>query len=415
MIKHILKIIWSQRRSNGWIFAELLIVAGFLWVMIDAFYVDMRTYYSPLGYDITNVWRFKLSEEVRTDTLPGLSEPEKLSRLMDQIRQNEEVEEVCATFYSCPYSFGNSWRELTPLDVDTTQLDVRSFQIRNVTPEYFRLFRVMNTEGKPVSDEIEGVHNALVVSKEMADLFYHGERANGRKIKYNTYDESFTVATACSSIRMNEYERPEPCFFQCLDGQVYNTTVEGFGARNAELCVRMKHTLSRDDMNRFLDGMGDRLTSDNLFVYGISPISDFRAIHLSGKAREMSNKFSLMGFMLVNVFFGIIGTFWLRIQNRRGEIGLRMALGAHRVTLKKYMFTEGLCLLAFTFPLIVACVINLIWMDYPDTYRVPLSAGRFLVTFGATYGLMAFMICLGIWLPVRKAVKMAPAEALRYE
>ena len=25
------------------------------------------------------------------------------------------------------------------------------------------------------------------------------------------------------------------------------------------------------------------------------------------------------------------------------------------------------------------------------------------------------MICMGIWFPVRKAVKMAPAEALHYE
>ena len=33
MIKHLLTIIWNQRRANGWIFAELLIVAGILWFM----------------------------------------------------------------------------------------------------------------------------------------------------------------------------------------------------------------------------------------------------------------------------------------------------------------------------------------------------------------------------------------------
>lgn len=86
MIKHILSIIWNQRRSNGWIFAELLVVAGVFWLMVDMFYVDMRTYYSPLGFDITNIWRFKLSEQERnpSDSLPGLSEPEKLTRLMSQ-------------------------------------------------------------------------------------------------------------------------------------------------------------------------------------------------------------------------------------------------------------------------------------------------------------------------------------------
>ena len=40
---------------------------------------------------------------------------------------------------------------------------------------------------------------------------------------------------------------------------------------------------------------------------------------------------------------------------------------------------------------------------------------RFLVTFGLTYLLMAAMICIGIWFPVRKAVRLAPAEALHYE
>ena len=28
MIRHILKIMWNQRRSNGWIFAELAVVAA---------------------------------------------------------------------------------------------------------------------------------------------------------------------------------------------------------------------------------------------------------------------------------------------------------------------------------------------------------------------------------------------------
>ena len=119
--------------------------------------------------------------------------------------------------------------------------------------------------------------------------------------------------------------------------------------------------------------------------------------------------------MLVNVFFGIIGTFWLRMQNRIGEIGLRMALGAHRITLERYMYTEGLCLLAFTLPLLIIFAFNMVYMDQLDSYRQPLTFMRFLMTFGFTYLLMGVMICIGVWFPVRKAVRLAPAEALRYE
>ena len=43
MIKHILKIIWAQRKTNGWIFAERLLVVCATWWMTDLFLVDMKT------------------------------------------------------------------------------------------------------------------------------------------------------------------------------------------------------------------------------------------------------------------------------------------------------------------------------------------------------------------------------------
>ena len=110
MIRHILKIMWNQRCSNGWIFAELAVVAAVLWMMIDTFWVDYRTYHAPLGFDIGNVWCFKLSDlDAKApgyvpDSLYHSSDPEDLTRLMTQIRQNPEVEDVCVTFYSCQSS-----------------------------------------------------------------------------------------------------------------------------------------------------------------------------------------------------------------------------------------------------------------------------------------------------------------------
>lgn len=421
MIKHILKIIWNQRRSNGWIFAELLVVASVLWVMVDMFWVDYKTYHAPLGFDITNVWRFKLSQlgELAPgyvpDSLYRSSDPEDLDRLMEQIRQNPEVEEVCATFYSTPYLNGDSWRDIVPLDGDTTVSSQMSFQLRNVTPEFFRLFRVKTPDGKPVSDQIAGVHHALVISKEMADIFYHGENAVGRKVIYSGQGDSYRIAAVSSSFRRYEYDRAEPCFFQCMDGDIFNRIVEGFGARNAHVCVRMKKAYTQEEMNGWLETMGDRLTVNNLYVYGVRSLADFREKVLRFNDRENKNKIALMSFMLVNVFFGIIGTFWVRMQNRRGEIGLRKALGANRITLQKYMYIEGLSLLLLTLPLVIVLTGNLAFTGYLDTYRVPLSAERLLITFGFTYLLMGSMICFGIWFPIRQSVRMAPADALHYE
>lgn len=422
MIKHILKIIWNQRRSNSWIFGELLIVAGVLWMMVDAFWVDNRTYHAPLGFDIENVWRFKLSNlnakapGYVPDSLYHSSGPEDLTQLMTQIRRSPEVEDVCVTFYSCPYSNGNSWREVKPVDGDTVYAKSRSFQIRNVTPEYFRLFRIRTVDGEPLYDKVAGKHNAIVITPEMAEGFYHGAPdVVGRRVYHGGHDLSSEIAAVSSSVRTNEYERAEACYFQCLEGEIYNSVVSSFGASSAEFCVRMKRSYTQDEMNRFLDGMGERLTVNNLYVYGISPISDYRDRLLIYYDKAANNKGSLMAFMLVNVFFGIIGTFWLRMQNRKGEIGLRMALGARRITLERYMYIEGLCLLVLTLPLVVLFALNMLYTDQLDVYRQPYTFARFFVSFGITYLMMGGMICIGIWFPVRKAIRMAPAEALHYE
>ena len=107
------------------------------------------------------------------DSLYHSSDPEDLTRLMTQIRQNPEVEDVCVTFYSCPYSNGNSWREVKPVDGDTIYAaHMESFQMRNVTPEYFRLFRIRTVDGEPVYDKVAGRHNVIVITPEMAEGFY---------------------------------------------------------------------------------------------------------------------------------------------------------------------------------------------------------------------------------------------------
>ena len=45
----LLKQIWNERRSNGWLWAELLIVFVVLWYIVDWRDATARTYYEPLG------------------------------------------------------------------------------------------------------------------------------------------------------------------------------------------------------------------------------------------------------------------------------------------------------------------------------------------------------------------------------
>ena len=421
MIKHILKIIWAQRKSNAWLYVELLVVVSALWFMLDKFYVDLRTYYSPLGYDITNTWRFNMnklsaqSPNFVPETEYTSNQAADLQQLMNQIRQHPLVEEVCATFYSCPYSWGNSWMSITPEEGDSLLTSDQSFQVRRVSPEYFEVFRIKDAQGNPITaHSFEGLVSPNLVTKDLEGIFFHGQSAKGRKF-HSSHEQDTPILAVTTPIRSDEYTKSNPCLIDVLTGAHWVDMVNVFGAENAELCVRLKKGLSQDEMYKLLEEMGDRLTVNNLNVYGVSSIADMRKIRLADYEDANNKQLALMAFLLVNVFFGIIGTFWLRTQQRQNEAGIRMAMGANHFTLGKYLYGEGLCLLLLTLPFTLAFVGNVIFMDILDTYRLPLTVSRFLITFGGTYALLAVMIGLGIWFPVQKINRIQPAEALHYE
>ena len=159
-----------------------------------------------------------------------------------------------------------------------------------------------------------------------------------------------TVAAVTSPVRQNEFSVSTPCLYQLMrtDEEVVEMT-SWVKAENVDCLVRMKDGFKAEDMEAFLDKMGEQLEVNNLYVSCVIPLEEQRLVILKGRMDNLKRKIALVGFMLVNVFFGIVGTFWLRTQYRRGEIGLRSALGASRGTLKRYLDVEGLSLLVLRF------------------------------------------------------------------
>lgn len=422
MFKQIIKTIWHQRRANGWIFAEILVVTGVLWYMADNLLVEYSVYNQPLGFDIGNCWRLKLAD-LNSDA-PGYvpkeqltsTQGEDLRTLMDHLRRESLVDGVCATFYSYPYAFGNSNTSLEPMDGDTAVARTQSYQVRRVTPEYFEVFRVSDKQGNAILPQLPAGEDCLVITKDMETHFFgEGAEGKGKRVKYNPEGESYPIVAVSQPIRYHEFAISEPCYFQVMAASVYTDNVEMFGARSAELCIRLKRSMSQEEMYAFLESMGGRLTVNNLYVYGAVPLSDQREVMLSGKINDAKIKIALISFMLINVFFGIIGTFWLRTQYRRGEIGLRVALGSSRQGIYRYMNEEGLCLLLLSIPVLFFVTANMIYFDILETVRIPITLWRIVSVCMGAYLLMALMICLGIWIPAQKAAALPPAEALRHE
>ena len=132
MIRHLITLIWNQRKQNGWIFAELALVLLAVFMITDGGYSKYTLYNEPLGYNIDRCWRLHL-EEMESDNEGYTGEDERgakcwerITELTRRLMNTGEVEAVGCSFYSCPYSREIRGRALN------RQVRIASMLIRNL-------------------------------------------------------------------------------------------------------------------------------------------------------------------------------------------------------------------------------------------------------------------------------------------
>lgn len=111
----------------------------------------------------------------------------------------------------------------------------------------------------------------------------------------------------------------------------------------------------------------------------------------------------------------VLGTFWFRTQQRRSELGLRVALGGSRGGLRKLLLGEGLILLTLAFIPAMIVGANLGFAEVVSNYPVEFTSFRFLAGIFITYILLAITVFIAVWLPAWQAMGIQPAEALHEE
>ena len=142
----LLKQIWNERRSNGWLWAELLLVFVVLWYVVDWTYVTARTYYEPVGFDITDTYYLELSlknnksnsyiPKDKKNTTLG----QDITELANRLQRLPEVEAVSVSNNARPYIGSNSG---SILRIDTI---VRTPLRRTMTPEFLQVFRYQSAD-----------------------------------------------------------------------------------------------------------------------------------------------------------------------------------------------------------------------------------------------------------------------------
>lgn len=426
MLRIIMKQLWNRKRSNAWLAVELALVFSLVWYLMDYLFVLGYNYSLPSHRDLEHTWQVTIRQLPDDDAGYQASESDSAQvernyfRVLDRIECAEGVEAMAVMAqYSAPGSgsfWGNEIRNLA----DTARTS--NGQVISLDPrwDYFRVFRHTYADGREVrmADLDLLSANTVVIGDLMAGKLFPGGNAIGHEVELD--DAGHRVVGVIGDIKRFGYLRTQEAIYRAFRVNGRNYEAMDIAVRSSD---RIPDALFLSD---FKERMSRELRIGNFYLKSVRSYPALNAItdRNFGQTATARSRIAVTLFFLLNIMLCVMGTFWYRVNQRKGEIGLRMAMGSTRRGIRKILFLEGLALL--TVMAVVSSVVNFqfVYADMLDTLGLRESTmsclpdrmiPRFLITTLLTWVVLALVIVLATWLPVSRAAKLAPAEALRDE
>ena len=282
--------------------------------------------------------------------------------------------------------------------------DATNVVYQAVTGDYFRVMRIPLLQGRLISpSDSPDAPAVIVVYQAFAKKFFPGMNPLGQRIYGGMGGKPLrTVVGVVGDVReagLALAPSPEmyaPIFQAFVSpGVVYTvrTRVEPMS-----LAQTVRRAILEVDKNQ---PIAQVQTMEQVF-YGASAPPRFRT--------ELLSLFSLLALILTAV--GLYGVTAYLVSQRTHEIGVRVALGAAPARILTLVVRESAVLIGAGILLGSVCALGLARLVSSLLYAVaPIDP----ITFGCVPGLMLAVGLLACYLPARRAAKVDPMVALRYE
>jgi putative ABC transport system permease protein len=413
MIKSILKRIWVQRRGNTWMFSELLIVFVLLWYATDFLFVYAKSAFEPKGYNTEHVYHIAIS--ANPNLIPKTSNEDSLNtlwvkpynELIRRIKSYPGVEAVCYYFGTESYSEGTMFQCYVSKDT----AHVVQANIFYVSPDYYNVFKIDMVKGRFTNWNMNEQPQPAVLTTDFADSLFRGKSEIGNSFSdYYEPDKHYKVVGIAQKSKQDEYNRYDKFIYVPIEEYMIHANIPS-------TAVRVRAEADHHFAETFMNKMRKRLQVGPYYLFNIESYDESKQIYdaSKGTSNYIKSGSALILFFIINIFLGVMGTFWFRTQSRSSEIGLRMALGSSKRELRRLTISEGIILLNLAaIPAIIICI-NIGHADFTFNKLMDFTVLRFFICTLITYVLMIVMVVLGVWYPSKVASNILPVDALRNE
>jgi len=336
-------------------------------------------------------------------TLAGIGDSTRgpvVQRLLEQVRGIPGVE-AASVATMVPLGFGGGNSRTITIDGYTPRTDENmSFRYSMVGDDYFRTMQMDVVKGRAIgTQDVAGAPPVVMVNEQFASRFWPGQDPIGKRIRSG--EEWMTVVGVARQSKIEDLDEPATPL-------VY---VPFFQEPRPAFTI---HVRAAGDPKRLTAPVRQALqaVSADLPMLDVRTLAEHMqaAVFVQKLGASMLAAFGLMALALSAI--GIYGVMSYQVSQRTREIGVRVALGAGRASVVGLVLGRGMRLAGLGLAIGLVGAVGAGQLLRSQLVGV---GPRDPLTFGAIAGLLGAVALAATWLPARRAAKVDPMVALRYE
>ncbi|MEY2489645.1 MAG: hypothetical protein QOC70_1587 [Verrucomicrobiota bacterium] len=305
-----------------------------------------------------------------------------------------------------PLNGSNSSSPYARVDGNPLPLNQRPLGLtRSVSPGFLKTFNIPLLAGRDF-EERDGVDKPLVVlvSKSTAQRLFPNEDPIGKRIYFGTDNNTglpAEVVGVVGDVRSQRLDRAN-------DVEFYRPWPQRSGAF---MWVTVQTAVKPEAAAGMVRSALKRLDS-GLPIIQPTTMNEIVDQSLGQRRLTMTLLGVFAGIALVLAMVGIYGAVAYTVEQRTGEIGVRMALGAQTADVLRLVVKQGMTPVIIGLGLGLAAALALGRLLTTQLYQVSANNPALLAATSVTLAVVALLACL---IPARRASLVNPIEALRTE
>ncbi len=374
----------------------------------------IRLQTQDMGFDHHQIVNAHLNPQIAgyaPEQLPALYD-----RILGKVRALPGVENASLSLYS-PMS-GNQWSSgVSSEPVSSGAAPTKSYAWwTRTTPDFFATMGMRLKVGRALTlGDGASAPKVAVVNEAFARKFFAGANPIGRHFGWNQNDSEIEIVGMVADARYDDpQDAPEPMFYLPMFQRTGTSENESVRAQTVSMYANDLEIRALGNPEAIEQGVRAALAeaAPNIPVVRVEAFDDQIARSLT-QERLLTNLAA--GFGILALFIACIGLYGLMsyvLAQRTREFGLRKALGAQTGGILRLALGQGVTLV------IAGVVLGLAGAFAASRLFANLlynTAPNDLLSYVGGAGLLVTIALIASYIPARRAARVDPMVALRYE